>query len=208
MARISGAAAVLGLALLACTPPAPEAEGPPLFMPADQLALLGEGAGDVAVATADGASTPWAALAGRPRLVFFGFTHCPEICPTTIADLSDALTRERAEERIGIDFVSLDPERDTPEAMARYLASFPQVRGVTGEPMAIARLAGAYRAAYRKTPLEGGDYTIDHTTLIYLLDASGAVRDAMRFDAPAEETDARIARLLSLENQAGEGPKT
>lgn len=135
-------------------------------------------------------------LKGRPTALFFGFTYCPEICPTTLTDLMR--WREALGERgraLNIVFVTIDPERDTPAQMASYVASFPGVTGVTGTPAAIEKAAKGFRVFYRKTPTEGGDYTMDHSTVIYLLDKRG------RFVAPIgyQEPDERaIAKLKSL----------
>jgi len=114
-------------------------------------------------------------LRGKPFLVFFGFTHCPDICPTTLFDLSEVLRALGPDaDKTAALFVTVDPERDTPAAMKDYLASFdPHLRGVTGDPDAIAATAKAYRVYYKKVPTEGGDYTMDHTAIVYLMDKNG-----------------------------------
>jgi protein SCO1/2 len=114
-------------------------------------------------------------LKGKPFLVFFGFTHCPDVCPTTLFEISEIMrSMDRDADRTAALFVSVDPERDTPEAMRDYLASFdPHVHGLTGDAAALAAIAKAYRVYYKKVPLEGGDYTMDHTAIVYLMDKDG-----------------------------------
>jgi protein SCO1/2 len=119
-------------------------------------------------------------LKGKSFLVFFGFTHCPDVCPTTLFEISEILRNLGPEaDNTAALFVSVDPQRDTPQAMRDYLASFdPHIRGLTGDPAALAAVAKAYRVYYKKVPLEGGDYTMDHTAIVYLMDKDG------RFVAP------------------------
>lgn len=115
------------------------------------------------------------ALLGKPTVMFFGFTHCPEVCPTTLYEMTLVL-EELGEDAGNINavFVSVDPERDTREALADYLEAFdPHILGLTGPMDEIQRVAKAYRVYYRKVPLDGGDYTVDHTALVYLFDAEG-----------------------------------
>ena len=114
-------------------------------------------------------------LKGKTFLVFFGFTHCPDVCPTTLFEISQIMRDLGADaDRTAALFISVDPERDTPEAMKDYLASFdPHVRGLTGDAEALAAVAKAYRVYYKKVPLDGGDYTMDHTAIVYLMDKEG-----------------------------------
>ncbi len=119
-------------------------------------------------------------LKGKPFLVFFGFTHCPDVCPTTLFEISEILrSLGPAADRTAALFISVDPERDTPAAMKDYLANFdPHLRGLTGDSAALAAVAKAYRVYYKKVPTDGGDYTMDHTAIVYLMDKDG------RFVAP------------------------
>ncbi len=120
------------------------------------------------------------ALKGKPSLVFFGFTHCPDICPTTLFDVSEvykALGRDG--DKVRAFFVTVDPERDTPAILKEYLSSFDgRLRGLTGDPASVAAVEKAYRVYSKKIPLEHGGYTMDHTALVYLMDKDG------RFVAP------------------------
>ena len=131
---------------------------------------------------------------GRPFLVFFGFTHCPEICPTTLFEVSEIIRNLGPDgDRVRAIFITIDPERDTPAALKEYLSSFdPRLSGLTGDPDAIAAVAKSYRAFYRKVPLEQGGYTMDHTAIVYLMDKQG------RFVAPfslKRTTQASVAEL-------------
>jgi protein SCO1/2 len=112
---------------------------------------------------------------GRYMLVFFGFTHCPDVCPTTLALITEALKKlgPRAEEIVPI-FVSVDPARDTPEAMKQYLKSFdPRFVGLTGTEDDVAKTANAYRVFVNKHAHESGGYAVDHSSVIYLMDKGG-----------------------------------
>jgi protein SCO1/2 len=119
-------------------------------------------------------------LKGRPTLIFFGFTHCPDVCPTTLFEVSEMLRALGADaEKAQALFVTVDPERDTPAALKDYLTSFdPHLRALTGDPDALAGMLKAYRVYAKKVPLEGGAYTMDHTAIVYLMDKEG------RFVAP------------------------
>jgi protein SCO1/2 len=117
---------------------------------------------------------------GHPMLVFFGFTHCPDVCPTTLHEVSEILRAlGRDGDRVGGVFVTVDPERDTPTALKDYLSSFdPRLKGLTGDVQAITAVAKAYRVYFKKVPLDQGAYTMDHTAIVYLMDKEG------RFVAP------------------------
>ena len=119
-------------------------------------------------------------LKGKPFLVFFGFTHCPDICPTTLFEVSEIMRALGGDAgRAAALFVTVDPERDTAAIMKDYLSSFdPHLRGVTGTPDQIAAMERDYRVYAKKVPLGNGDYTMDHMALVYLMDKEG------RFVAP------------------------
>jgi len=119
-------------------------------------------------------------MKGRPFLVFFGFTHCPDVCPTTLFDISEVLKSLGPDaDRTGALFITVDPERDTPAVLKDYLANFdPHLRGLTGDPAAVQAALKAYRVYAKKVPLQGDDYTMDHTAVVYLMDKDG------RFVAP------------------------
>ena len=112
---------------------------------------------------------------GRPMAVFFGFTYCPDVCPTTLTEMTgfiEALGPDA--DRIQWIFVSVDSERDTPQAMAAYLEAFDRrIIGLSGTEAQIAAAANGFRVFYRRVPLEGGGYTMDHSASTFLLDAEG-----------------------------------
>jgi protein SCO1/2 len=114
-------------------------------------------------------------LKGKPTLIFFGFTHCPDVCPTSLFEISEVLkAMGKDADRVNALFVSVDPERDTAAAMKDYLSSFdPHLQGLTGNPESVAKVLSAYRVYSKKVPLKDGDYTMDHTALIYLMDRDG-----------------------------------
>jgi protein SCO1 len=114
-------------------------------------------------------------LKGKPFLVFFGFTHCPDVCPTTLFDVSEIMRSLGPDaDRTAALFITVDPERDNAAALKDYLGSFdPHLRGLTGDEAALAAVAKAYRVYYKKVPLDGGDYTMDHTAIVYLMDKEG-----------------------------------
>jgi len=134
-------------------------------------------------------------MKGKPFLVFFGFTHCPDICPTTVFDLSQLMKELGPDaERTGALFITVDPERDTPAVMKDYLSNFdPHLRGLTGDRTAVDAAIKAYRVYAKKVPLENGNYTMDHTAVVYLMDKNGhfvAPFDVSRTPA-AEAADLR-----------------
>lgn len=138
-----------------------------------------------------------AALKGKPYAIFFGFTHCPEICPTTMVDMA-ALMAKLGDEAKGfkIYFVSVDPERDTPDVLRNYLSSFePHVIGLTGAPDEIADIARKFRIYYRKVPLDGGDYTMDHSAFVYLMGKDGGFRNVIGYQ---EKPDRALEKLKTL----------
>jgi protein SCO1/2 len=114
-------------------------------------------------------------LLGKPSLIFFGFTHCPDVCPTSLFEMSEVLrAMGKDADRVNAYFVSVDPERDTAAAMKDYLSSFdPHLKGLTGDPAAVAKIISEYRVYAKKVPLKDGDYTMDHTALVYLMGRDG-----------------------------------
>src|SRR6202167_4786183 len=111
-------------------------------------------------------------MQGHPTLVFFGFTHCPDVCPTTLFEMSELMRKLGPDaDRTGALFITVDPERDTPAIVKDYLASFdPHLRGLTGDQAAIDQAIKDYRVYAKKVQLQGGDYTMDHTAIVYLMD--------------------------------------
>jgi protein SCO1/2 len=137
-------------------------------------------------------------LKGRPTLIFFGFTHCPDVCPTSLFEISEVLKAMGEDaDRINAYFVSVDPERDTAAAMKEYLASFdPHLKGLTGNAEAVAKVISGFRVYARKVPLKDGDYTMDHTALIYLMDRDGKFVSPFNLKRTPEEAAADLKRYL------------
>ena len=137
-------------------------------------------------------------LKGRPFLVFFGFTHCPEVCPTALFDISEILGKLGPDaEKVNALFITVDPERDTPEKLKEYLSSInPRLIGVGGNAEALAAVAKAYRVYYKKIPLKDGDYTMDHTAIVYLMDKNGQFVAPFSLKRRPEDAAADLRRYL------------
>ena len=138
-------------------------------------------------------------LKGTPFLVFFGYTHCPDICPETVSDVStwlDALGPEGKEMKAL--FISIDPERDSVASLKDYLSSFSdRIIGLTGTPDEIAQVAKEYRVYYAKHPTKDGDYSMDHSAVIYLMDREGKLAGTLTYDEKREAAIAKLKRLLA-----------
>jgi protein SCO1/2 len=137
-------------------------------------------------------------IKGRPFLVFFGYTHCPDVCPTTLFDVSEVMRAlGKDADRAGALFITVDPERDTPAVMKDYLSSFdPHLRGATGDRAAIDSAENAYRVYAKKVPTENGDYTMDHTALVYLMDKQGRFVAPFSLKRRPEDAAADLRRYL------------
>jgi len=137
-------------------------------------------------------------LQGKPTLIFFGFTHCPDVCPTSLFEISEVLRAMGGDaDRVNAWFVSVDPERDTRAAMKDYLSSFdPHLKGLTGDPDAVAKVISGFRVYAKKVPLKDGDYTMDHTALIYLMDRNGKFVAPFNLKRTPEAAAADLKRYL------------
>jgi protein SCO1 len=136
-------------------------------------------------------------LKGKPFVVFFGFTHCPEVCPTTLYDLTQDLEALGSDaDKLRVAFITVDPEQDTPELMKTYLSSFdPRIVGLTGTNEEIATAAKAYKIYYRKVPTENA-YTMDHSATVFLMDSKGDFYGTSNFQEPAETRRAKLKQLI------------
>ncbi len=150
-----------------------------------------------------GKAVSLAAYQGKWLLLFFGYTHCPDVCPTTLVNIADTLKAlgERAKAYQPI-FITIDPERDTPEAMSDYLANFDGgFVGLTGTPDQVAAAAKAYGVFYRRQPTAGGDDMMDHSTAIALVSPRG---NFLRVFRPDDAPEAFAAELISYTHEAQE----
>jgi protein SCO1/2 len=136
-------------------------------------------------------------FAGHPSALFFGFTHCPEVCPTTMAEMAawfEALGDEGQDLRAY--FVSVDPERDTPDVLGDYVSWVSdRITGITGDTKQVDALAKAWGVFYEKVPLEGGDYTMDHTASVFLLDRNGEFQGTIAY---REDQATALGKLRNL----------
>jgi protein SCO1/2 len=139
-------------------------------------------------------------MKGKWELVFFGYTHCPDVCPTTLNELSLAFDKlgPAARNKMGVVFVSVDPDRDTPAVLKEYVSSFSApVTALTGTPAEVAQAAKDYRVYYAKHPTKDGGYDMDHSALIYVMDPQGRFTATFAPDDPADKIAERMEKLLS-----------
>jgi protein SCO1 len=162
---------------------------------AQQIAAIG---GPFKLTNQNGETVTDQDLKGHPFLVFFGFTHCPDVCPTTLFEVSQILRALGPDaDRVRALFITVDPERDTPALMKDYLSSFdPHMAGLTGDPAAVAAVAKAYRVYYKKVPLDQGGYTMDHTAIVYLMDKEGRFVSPFSLKRTTEAAAADLRRYL------------
>ena len=138
-------------------------------------------------------------LKGKWQLVFFGYTHCPDVCPTALNDLSLALEQLGAKKNeVGIVFISVDPDRDTPAVLKSYVESFGgPIEALTGTAPEVAQAAKDYKVFYAKHPTAGGGYDMDHSALIYIMDPQGRFTATFTPDDTSDAMAARLKKLLS-----------
>jgi protein SCO1 len=138
-----------------------------------------------------------AVLAGKPYAMFFGFTHCPDVCPTTLQDMTGWLTKLGPDaDKLRMVFVTVDPARDTPAALGEYLKSFdPRILGLTGGDEEMASMLRAYRVYARKGETKNGGYDMDHTAAIYLMDRRGDLKTVIGY---GEKSDQSLVKLKDL----------
>ena len=148
----------------------------------------------------NGATVTERALAGKPYAIYFGYTFCPDFCPTTLLDLSRWIKDLGADaDKLGYVFVSVDPERDTPSLMHLYLSSFDRhIRGFTGTQEQIAKIAAEYRVYYKKVPTDDGGYVMDHSAIIYLMGADGKFVTVIRYQEADTSAIAKLRKLAAM----------
>lgn len=184
-------ALLLALLVAACSPDSPK------FRSTD---LTGADFGkELALTGHDGKPRTLADFRGKAVVLTFGFTHCPDICPTTLADVAAALKKLGPDAaRVQVLFVSVDPERDTPDVLAKYVPAFdPGFLGLTGDAAATQRTAKEFKIFYEKRPGgAAGAYTVDHSGQIYVLDAQGRLRLFVRHDRIAQDLPEDLRTLM------------
>jgi len=139
-------------------------------------------------------------LKGKPTLIYFGYTYCPDVCPTSLLLMQTAVEQLGPDgaNKVNLVFITVDPERDTPELIKGYVSNFgPTIIGLTGTPEQIASAARAYRVYYQKAPSkDGGPYLMDHSSILYLLDRNERFITHFTHEAKAEAISAALRRLL------------
>jgi protein SCO1/2 len=184
---------LLGLLAAACGQGAP-AEEPPL-----KGAKVG---GPFGLTDHNGRAVTDGSFAGKYRIVYFGFASCPDICPTDLAQIGQALRRlEKSDPDLAAKvqplFITTDPERDTPAVMKEYVDAFhPRIVGLTGSPQQVADAAKAYAVYYAKEPAEGGGYTMNHSRIIFLMDPEGAPIAMLPHDKGVDAIVAELKRWV------------
>jgi len=184
-----GLGSLVRLALRSDAEPSPRAAVP--IAPAIAL--------DFALTDHRGARVTAETYRGKWLLVFFGFTHCPDVCPTTLAEFAEVMRRLGVDaKRVQPLFISVDPERDTPETLAKYVSAFdPRIVGLTGAPEEIARVAKPLGVYFARAPDEGDpkQYTVSHTSYTFLFDPGGRMAAGFGYDKTVDEIVAEMGRL-------------
>jgi len=150
----------------------------------------------------DGKPITEKAFTGKPTALFFGFTHCPEVCPTTLFELNSWLDKVDPDgSKLQAYFVTVDPERDTPELMAQYVGNVSRrITGISGPPAKVLDMVKGFRVYYRKVPLDegkpDGDYTMDHTASVFLLDATGRFTGTIAYGENPDVAEKKLANLI------------
>jgi len=155
---------------------------------------------DFALNDQDGKPRTLADFKGKVVVLFFGYTHCPDVCPTTLSEMAAAMKQLGADaDRVQVLFVTLDPERDTPAVLKQYVPAFdPRFIGLSGDQEATAKVAKEFRVFYQKVPgKEAGNYTLDHTAASFVFDPQGRVRLFVRSGQGAEPIVHDLKMLLA-----------
>jgi protein SCO1/2 len=161
----------------------------------------GQGAGAIggpfALTAQDGCTVTNADLERRPFLVFFGYTHCPDLCPATLNEISAIFRELGANAKVAALFITIDPERDTPAVLKAYLDSFdPRIIGLSGDAAQTHAIARSFRVYFRKQGGENAAYTMDHTGVVYLIDKRGRFAGAFNLERPAKEAATDLSKYL------------
>ncbi len=168
-------------------------------MPATKSAQSVKLGGEFNLVRQDGTAISDKDMLGKPHAIFFGFTTCPEVCPTTLFEITTWL-KELGDDgdKIAFYFMTVDPRRDTPEVMSEYLSAFdPRIIGISGDVDAVEKTLRSYKVFFEQVKMDDGDYTMDHTASIYLMDATGKF---VRSIAYGEDGAVAVAKLRKMLN--------
>lgn len=156
------------------------------------------GRGDYQLVTTDGGTFTQDSLKGQPSAVFFGFTHCPDVCPTTLGDIAGwQQDLAKQDKRLQVYFITVDPERDTAETLKDYVSWVPGVTGVSGTTEQVAAATKAFRVYSRKVPTENGGYTMDHSAMVLLFDADGNYSGLIGYQEDPDRVRASLEKLMA-----------
>jgi protein SCO1/2 len=138
-------------------------------------------------------------IAGKPLVISFGFTNCPEVCPTILNDMAGWMKSLGDEaDKLNFAFVSVDPERDSPEVMGKYVGHFDKrILGLTGSKQQVAQIVKAYKVYVRKGEVKDGAYNVDHTTLVYLMDGKGRYKTIITYKEKPERAVSKLKTLIA-----------
>ena len=152
--------------------------------------------GSFALATGEGKTVTDKDMLGHPYLVYFGYTHCPDVCPTALAQISDIFAKLPGKPVKAL-FVTVDPERDTPKLMADYVSSFdPRIVGLSGTQQQIEDVEKTFRVYAKKGPAKDGDYAMDHSSVVYLMDRNGQFVEAFNLERSSSEAAKELESYL------------
>ena len=196
-----GAAAAFAAALAACGESAPQFKGSDI-----SGTRLGQG---MELVDYNGKTRKLSDFSGKVVVAFFGFTQCPDVCPTSLAELAEAMKKLGADaDRVQVLLITVDPERDTPDILKQYVTAFdPRFLGLTGTPDQVKKAAASFKAYYAKAPTKDGGYSMDHTAAFYLLDGKGESRVLANNNIGVDALVHDIQALLGLIRPVpGDGP--
>lgn len=187
-ATVAVVAAILGWFTYAVTSPKSELASGPFGVPFTLVSQTGQPITEKA-------------FTGKPTALFFGFTHCPEVCPTTLFEMNGWLEKVDPEgNKLQAYFISVDPERDTPDVLGQYVSNVSKrVIGISGPPADVLEMVKGFRVYAKKIPLDeskpDGDYTMDHTASVFLLDSEGRFKGTIAY---GENPDVAVKKLENL----------
>ena len=168
----------------------------PSFTKKDGVVTIG---GPFSLTDQNGATVTEAALQGHPSLIYFGYTFCPDVCPTTLFDATNWMKALGPDaDKLRFFFVTVDPARDTQQVMGQYLQAFDhRMIGLTGSPDAVDKALKAFRIYARKVDGENGSYTMDHSASVYMFDSKGKFTGVIAYQEPEEQVLPKLRKLVA-----------